>query len=221
MDGTLSPTLPHWLKAFHQAFADCGQSHTDEIVIKRCFYRDPTEFSDEFGLDLEQFLASLRAALRIAFEERALFAGVQEVLALCRELNVTLGLVSSASRETIEQALIPLGVFDHFRVIVAGGEAEHYKPHPAPVLLALEKLCASKGNTIFIGDAPADIHAGRAAGVDTALFYPDENIRFHEHDELMSAKPHFVFDDYAILKRYIVAGFPAKQELPADSLLVG
>ena len=43
-----------------------------------------------------------------------------------------------------------------------------YKPHPAPVVEALDQLSADAGDTVFIGDSPHDVAAGRAAGVRTA-----------------------------------------------------
>jgi HAD superfamily hydrolase (TIGR01549 family) len=214
MDGTLSPSLPQWLKAFHQAFDQFGQQHSDELVIKSCFYRDPKHFVGEFGIDHDEFVDHLNAALKVNMEERSLFDGVVEMLDLCKSQQIVLGLVTSAKRETVQQVLIPLGIYDRFATIVAGGEASHYKPHPAPVLMAMQHLSACRETTIFIGDASADIEAGKAAGVDTALFRPEANAQFHDHEALAAAKPHFVFDDYAVMRGYLTAGWPAKLEHP-------
>ncbi|MGH7675588.1 MAG: HAD-IA family hydrolase, partial [Gemmatimonadales bacterium] len=42
------------------------------------------------------------------------------------------------------------------------------KPHPEPVLKAIERLGAAADETVFIGDSRHDIECGRAAGVKTA-----------------------------------------------------
>jgi pyrophosphatase PpaX len=61
-----------------------------------------------------------------------------------------------------------------FSVVVGMEDVERHKPDPAPVLLALERLGADAEETIFIGDSPHDLAAGRAAGVATgaALWGP-------------------------------------------------
>ena len=42
------------------------------------------------------------------------------------------------------------------------------KPHPEPVLFALERLGVAPGEAVFVGDSPHDIASGRAAGTRTA-----------------------------------------------------
>jgi pyrophosphatase PpaX len=53
-------------------------------------------------------------------------------------------------------------------VIVGADEVTQPKPHPEPVLKALEHLRAPAPDTVFIGDSRHDIECGRAAGVQTA-----------------------------------------------------
>ena len=66
------------------------------------------------------------------------------------------------------------GLEDAFAVIVGADEVTHPKPHPEPVLQALERLRAPATDTVFIGDSPHDLVSGRAAGVRTgaALWGP-------------------------------------------------
>lgn len=42
---------------------------------------------------------------------------------------------------------------------------EHKKPHPAPILLGLERLGVKAADAISVGDEPKDIQASKAAGV--------------------------------------------------------
>src|SRR5213595_2600494 len=60
------------------------------------------------------------------------------------------------------------GLGDGFEVIVGADDVTHPKPHPEPVLKALERLGAPAADTVFIGDSRHDIECGRAAGVKTA-----------------------------------------------------
>ena len=46
-------------------------------------------------------------------------------------------------------------------------QTKQHKPHPEPVLAALERLGSSPDEAAFIGDSPFDMGAGKAAGVFT------------------------------------------------------
>ena len=40
-----------------------------------------------------------------------------------------------------------------------------HKPHPEPLLLALERLAASPDDAAYVGDSPYDMQAAKAAGI--------------------------------------------------------
>ncbi len=46
-------------------------------------------------------------------------------------------------------------------------DTEAHKPSPEPILLALERLGAGPERAVYVGDAPVDVAAGKAAGVAT------------------------------------------------------
>ena len=50
---------------------------------------------------------------------------------------------------------MPLGHL--FDVIVGGDETERQKPNPDPLLLALERLGASRDDAAYVGDSPYDM----------------------------------------------------------------
>ena len=70
-------------------------------------------------------------------------------------------------RDAVELGMryVPLGDFD---VIVTCDDTDRHKPDPAPVLHALALLDAPAAGAVYVGDAPYDVRAGRAAGVATA-----------------------------------------------------
>ena len=101
-----------------------------------------------------------------------------------------LGVVTSKLRAGAERGLKLVGLLDLFDVVVTADEVDRPKPHPEPVILALERLGASASRSIFIGDSPHDIASGREAGVKTAgvLWGPFESA------ELAKASPDFILD---------------------------
>ncbi|MGH2995429.1 MAG: HAD family hydrolase, partial [Gaiellaceae bacterium] len=65
--------------------------------------------------------------------------------------------------------------------VVTTETTERHKPHPAPVLAALEQLHASPEQAAFVGDSPFDVSAGKAAGVFTIAvlwgkLHPEERL---------------------------------------------
>ncbi len=55
-----------------------------------------------------------------------------------------------------------------FDVVVTCDDTDRHKPDPEPVLHGLELLGADPADAVYVGDAPYDVRAGRAAGVATA-----------------------------------------------------
>ena len=80
----------------------------------------------------------------------------------------TLGLVTSKMRGGALKGLRLAGLEAAFDVVVGSDEVTNPKPHPEPVLLALERLGRRPTDAVFIGDSRHDIECGRAAGVKTA-----------------------------------------------------
>ena len=95
------------------------------------------------------------------------FDGVAAMLDAVRERGIRSAIVTSKMRDAVERGLRLAGLLEHFEAMVTVDDVVHHKPHPEPVVRALSLLGAQPGETMFIGDAPADIGCGRAAGVRT------------------------------------------------------
>ena len=101
----------------------------------------------------------------------ALVKGYDAVLETLEQLNalgLKMAIVSTKSSEGLERGMKILGAGHLFEAIIGLDEVTHVKPHPEPVLLALEKLGVSKEEAIMIGDNSHDIEGGKNAGVRTA-----------------------------------------------------
>ena len=95
------------------------------------------------------------------------FPGVEDLLASLEAQGRTLGVVTAKRRRTVDLAFAVLPLERHFDVVVTTDMTELHKPHPEPVLKALELLGADPAGTAFVGDSPFDVAAGKAAGVFT------------------------------------------------------
>lgn len=131
----------------------------------------------------EYFLEHHDASIR-------LYPSVDDMLKALVERGVRLGIVTSKLRFGAERGLRATGILEYFDTIVSADEVGRPKPHPEPVLTALERLGAEAERTLFIGDSPHDISAGLGAGVGTAgvLWGP------FAREDLTLAGAHFLLD---------------------------
>jgi pyrophosphatase PpaX len=96
------------------------------------------------------------------------YDGVAPAVLALHAKGVQLGLVTSKLKGGAIRGLKLVGLDHVFPVVIGAGDVTHPKPHPEPVLKALELLDADSGRTVFIGDSRHDLECGRAAGVRTA-----------------------------------------------------
>lgn len=96
------------------------------------------------------------------------FPGAVEALDALLEMGARMAIVTSKHRELTLRGMDRCGILERFEVIVTPEDVRHAKPHPEPVLTALERLGARADEAVFIGDSPHDLVAGRAAGATTA-----------------------------------------------------
>lgn len=96
------------------------------------------------------------------------YEGVEEVLLGLRASGRRLGIVTSKTHDAVDLAWSVLpSLRDLFDVVIAAEDSEQHKPHAAPILEALARLGSGVESACYVGDAPFDIQAGRAAGVTT------------------------------------------------------
>jgi pyrophosphatase PpaX len=100
-------------------------------------------------------------------EERP-FPGAIDLLAHFSEQGYRLGLVTSKTRRELAPTLRQIPIDRYVQVVVTAEQTTRPKPNPDPIYLALQTLQISADRTLFVGDSPYDIQAGRAAGVKTA-----------------------------------------------------
>jgi pyrophosphatase PpaX len=98
-------------------------------------------------------------------EGLACCAGIDDLLVELKDEGRRLGIVTAKRRKTVELAFAQIPIEHLFETVVGGDETERHKPDPEPLLLALERLDAKPEDTAYVGDAPFDVKAAKAAGV--------------------------------------------------------
>ena len=199
-DGTLTPSLPLWVRAFQFAFDQFGISLTADQVISTCFYRAWEDIVAQFEVpSVANFARFVHTGLDDAFVGADLFAGVRSFLDECISCRISLGIVTSTRKELVTGFVAKQGIAEYFKTIVAAEDILKFKPDPEPVLLALDHLNSIPQETILIGDSHADMAAASAAGIHKGLFLPEEHSCFYNFDELRQHQPEIVFQEYSQL----------------------
>jgi HAD superfamily hydrolase (TIGR01509 family) len=207
-DGTLVPSLPLWLSAFHEALGHYGIVVSDDDVVRRCFYRAWNDVAVDFGIyPVESFSLHVEMGLRRAFLEAELYPFARRLLVHCRNHGLLTALVTSSPRSVLTEAILRLDLGNLFDFVISGDDVQNHKPHPEPLLTALSALGHTASEAIMIGDSQADMLAGKAAGTATALFLPHDHTRYNYIDVLRTTDPDLVFSEHTALPQLL--GLPA------------
>jgi len=103
-------------------------------------------------------------SLAYARENPKLLPGARRVVsALVRKFE--LGIVSSGNGPRVRRQLRQFRLADYFSACVFHEDTPKRKPHPAPLILALERLRADPEECVYVGDTAEDIEMARRAGV--------------------------------------------------------
>ncbi len=96
------------------------------------------------------------------------YEGVVEEIRLLKANQKRLGVVTSKLHDGAMRGLRISGLDEAFDVVIGCDDVTHSKPHPEPVLKAVDALGVQPAATVFVGDSRHDMESGRAAGVKTA-----------------------------------------------------
>jgi phosphoglycolate phosphatase len=200
-DGTLTPSLPLWVKAYHIAFEHCGIALSDEEIIKRCFFVDWEVVARDVGVESGKKLEHLviHVGLPKAFADAILFPRAKLLIEHCRAHGLRTALVTTAPRSMISEVVPRLELHELFDSTVCSDDVQNYKPHPEPLFKALAEIDCAPQDAIMVGDARVDMLAGKAAGTATALFLPPGPNKFHSVEALRATEPDHIFGDHAEL----------------------
>lgn len=114
---------------------------------------------------MELWISSLRQYENMV----SVHKGIGELLKELSGRGYNLGLVSSRSRELLEQDFDKLKISKYFEIKVCADDTAEHKPTAAPLLKYMELSGTGKGEVLYIGDSMHDSKCAENAGVDFAL----------------------------------------------------
>lgn len=99
----------------------------------------------------------------------ALCPDIAYLLRQLKEAGCVLAVVTSKRKKIAMRGLELFDIVQFFDKVVALEDTEQHKPHPAPVLKALELLDAKPEASLMVGDSIFDIQCAHAAAVKAVL----------------------------------------------------
>lgn len=169
LDGTLADTFPLIVASWNAACrGPMGREYSAAEVIAH------------FGLpDIQMLRAELPRPAWAEAERRYFghyqnyhssvqsFEGVDEMLRELRRRGLPLGVFTGKGRSTADISLRELGWSGLFGAVVTGDDVACQKPHPEGLVKAAADLGVDISQSLYAGDSPSDVKAGRAAGALT------------------------------------------------------
>lgn len=195
-DGCLAKTLEEWLAAYRIAFAEYNLNPTDSEIA---YYLGDWAIGSHFGI--KDYAKFNDIAVDIAKENLKtveLYDGAIELLTNLKK-SKKLALVSSGSREIIQNGLRNNNIDDIFDFIVTGEDVTNHKPHPEALERALNEIGGIKEKTIMIGDSNKDIGSATNFGIDSVLIYPDSHKLFYDLKALQDLNPTYTIKNFSEL----------------------
>lgn len=166
LDGTLADSLMLIEKTYHKVFDDLGIPWNGGRVM---------EWIGRPLKDIALFFADERAELFITLYQEyyhswhdlytGLFPGTRAMLKVLKAKGIKTGIVTSKGRPGTIRTLEFTGISVYLDAVVTAYDVANHKPHPEPVIKALELLGAKPGQAVFVGDSPFDMESGINAGV--------------------------------------------------------
>ncbi len=167
LDGTIADTEPLVIGCMLETINAHGHPVDRERLLRYIGPPLPVMLDNMLGLSAAQAQAIYLDYLR-RYEERYLprtapLPGAEALLDGLQTAGVPLALVTNKREDAGRKTLALLGWTERFRAIVGADTASDPKPHPAPLLHALDILGGEPASAAMVGDTESDMGSGRNA----------------------------------------------------------
>lgn len=210
-DGTLFDSLPVILRAFNYGIAPfVNRKPADaewfaafgppEAEVMASLMPQNTDKKDEAFLRYLEFYQR-------HLSEIMLFPGIYELLREVKDAGATLALFTGGGRESTRFCMEKERILTLFDRLITGEDVVKHKPHPEGIWKVIQEFHLLPDRTLVVGDAGADMLAGKEAGATTALArwsaYPLPYDLQSESDHVfysVNTFRNFLFDETGLLE---------------------
>ena len=205
LDGTLVDSRSDLANAVNHALKSTGQPEQSEAdIVPHIGNGMRILLSECFGPVSDETLEAGIASFTGFYEEHCLdntklYDGVKESLGEMSR-SARLAVVTNKPMRFTEKILRSLGIRDSLSSVVGGDSLAERKPHPAPVLKALDEMGAMPTGSLMVGDGIQDVMAGQAAGLQTCVV----RYGYGYNTDLMDLHPDFAVNAFSDIKEIVL-----------------
>ena len=196
LDGTLIDTNELILKSFKHTYKTHLEREISETEILESFGEPLIVTLERYSLDNSKAMFKTFIDHNKVFHDEyiKLFPGVKECLEELKSMGCLIAFVTSKRRSMAEHGLEFFDILKYFDETIALDDTTVHKPHPEPILLALEKLnCIDKKDQVLmVGDSKFDIMCASNAGIKSVLVNWSLASTVQKDQEIT---PDFIIDD--------------------------
>ena len=169
LDGTLIDSTEAILESFAKAYAKCGGEVPADESIKALIGLPLELMFVKLGVDeakaMDYVTAYKEHYRTIHTQKTLLLPHVEEALIIAHEC-ARLGIVTTKTGKYSRELLEHFDIMKYFDVLIGSEDVTNPKPHPEPIIKALDSLSYSYGTvTYMIGDTISDILAAQEADI--------------------------------------------------------
>ena len=170
-DGTLADTSELIINSFQTVYKKFfGEEKPVEYISQ--FFGEPLKVTieREFPQPFEDVFNEYREYQSGKFNNDVkLFNNAAEILQYLKSKNIKTAIVTSRMRESVIKALNYFNIDKYFDVVIAVNDTINHKPHPEPLLKAINLLGTSPDKTLFVGDSRFDMECAINSNVTPIL----------------------------------------------------
>tara|TARA_R110000868_G_scaffold215663_2_gene465779 strand:+ start:8849 stop:9538 length:690 start_codon:yes stop_codon:yes gene_type:complete len=180
LDGTLIDTIHDIKKALNNVFEkyNIPSINTEEVrkfisygskkILETHLYNHPD--IDTSNLDINKIINEVIEYYSNHMDDHSeIFKNTENVINFLDTNNIKWGIVTNKYEKLTKELIAKYNIFKNCSCVVGQDTAANPKPHPDPVLYALEQLDMKAQDCVFLGDSINDITAGKYAGTFTAV----------------------------------------------------
>jgi AHBA synthesis associated protein len=173
LDGVIIDSMPAMRDAFKTAYRDVVDASPDDAALEPLFQQYCrylgyafTEIMDFLSLPHEMKEPFVRHSAEFKHRVR-INEGMPSVLKGLHAEGMKLTVATGKDGYRARDLLDLLDLSQYIDIVTGSDEVERGKPAPDMLLMQMDTLDVSPNEAIMVGDSPADIQAGKAAGVTT------------------------------------------------------
>jgi phosphoglycolate phosphatase len=170
LDGTLIDSTEAILESFHRSFDIFDLPHPQDKSITSLIGHPLDVMYRSLGVD-EDMVTDIVAAYKAHYRE--ISTAKTQLLPFAKEAvelagtHAVLGIVTTKTARYSKVLMEHFDLMRYFDVLIGREDVQNPKPHPEPILKAIDFLNVSKDTCWMIGDTRMDLICAKDAGVQS------------------------------------------------------